>query len=351
MFQTRFFSYSYSFFLLIIACAFTLMGAMCIAPHPAAAQFDFINSSTGEATKITVIPQHPRAFENVTVSVEDFSQDINTATISWSLSGKSVARGTGVKSYTFTTGALGSVSNLTVSINGVTHTVSIRPADIDLIWQATTYVPTFYEGKALHTNQSILKIVAEPFFLSSQGTRLDPTTLIYNWKQNGKIMQGASGYGKQTLTVVPSVLAKPIDIEVTVTSKTGDYTATAQTTVEETLPEVVVYENSPLYGIQRQVALNNRVLNLDNQAETALVAVPFFFSSSFDSLKSIAYTWTQNSSSINKNSNAIIFRAPADTTGSTQIAVRANNQKNLMQSGNASLSIQFDRTQSATPGL
>ena len=56
--------------------------------------------------------------------------------------------------FTFTAGSLGKTQKVTV--NGVendgtsiTQSISVMPASIDLIWQAHSYTPPFYKGKAL----------------------------------------------------------------------------------------------------------------------------------------------------------------------------------------------------------
>lgn len=346
MVHRRFVLHSIALFLgIAVASGFFVSHALV-----ASAQTAFPSFSSGASRKITVSPQYPKAFQDVTVTVEDYSQNIDTATISWSLNGKQVARGTGLKSYSFKTSFLGSVSTVTASINGVAETITIRPAEVDLLWQSDSYVPAFYEGKALRSNQSGVKIVAQPFFMTSQGTRLDPTNLLYTWKQNGKVAQASSGLGKQTFFVTPSVLAKPLDIEVEVSTRTGDYKSVARTTIEETAPEIVLYENSPLYGVQTQVSLNGRIFDLGAQPETTLLAVPFFFSTT-DGNNQLSYTWTQNGSAINKKDNTVVFRAPSEGAGETRVSIQTKHLTNFMQGNNAGVTIRFDKTKTPASGL
>lgn len=318
--------------------------ALCalFVPHFAAAQTEFINASSGESLRVSVSPQYPKAFETVNVSVEDFSRNLDNLTISWALNGKTQQKGVGLKTFSFTTGALGTVSNLTITIGGSARTVAIRPTGVDLLWQAASYVPPFYKGKALHSNQDPLIVVAEPFFLTSTGKRLDPSTLTYKWSQNGKVSQEASGYGRRTFTVRPSVLSKSIDVSVEVTSSTGDYKSTARTSVDEVSPEVLVYENNPLFGIQSQVALNNKTFILGAKPETTFLAVPFFFSVG-DSGKNISYNWSQNGTDLNKTTSSIIFRAPAEGGGESAVGVRVKSALSIMQGSSASFSVRFKK--------
>lgn len=322
---------------LIALCAFF------IAPHAASAQTEFINASSGEALRVSISPQYPKAFETVSVSVEDFSRDLNNLTISWALNGKVQQKGVGLKTFSFATGALGTVSNLTITIGGTARTVAIRPTGIDLLWQAASYVPPFYKGKALHSNQDPLVVVAEPFFLTSSGKRLDPSTLTYKWSQNGKVVQEASGYGRRSFSVRPSVLSKSIDVSVEVTSSTGDYKSTAQTSIDEVSPEVIVYENNPLFGVQSQVALNNKTFSLGTKPETTFLAVPFFFSVG-TSPKNISYSWSQNNTALDKTTDSIVFRAPAEGGGESVVGVQVKSALSMMQGSNASVSVRFNKS-------
>lgn len=332
---------------------FLIAGIVMCAAHltfttPTNAQTEFIDAGIGKSLRVTLSPQHPKAFQQVHVSVEDFSQDINNLSISWSLNGKVIEKGLGLRTFTFETGALGSVSNISINMGGVSHTIAVRPTDIDLMWQANSYVPPFYEGRALHSNQDPLTVIAEPFFLTSNGTRLDPNTLTYKWTQNGKVAQNSSGYGKRTFTITPSILSKAITVGVEVSSASGDYRATAQTSIGETAPDLVVYENHSLYGVRSEKALNGGTFSLGATPETTFIAVPFYFSTGTRvSDSNITYTWSQNGVRSDKASNNIIFRAPAEGAGSSSVTVQAKSLTNMMQGAIASFTIDFAKAQNA----
>lgn len=266
------------------------------------------------ALRISVVPQHPGPFEQVSVTVEDFSRDLNKVNIAWSLNGKTEQTGVGLKRYTLTTGALGTVSNISINMGGDVSTVTIRPTVTDILWQADTYTPPFYKGKALHSNQDPVTLVAEPFFITTTGSRLDPEKLIYKWKEGGKINNNASGTGKRTFTVNPSVLIRPIEVELEVTSSDNSYHSLSTIRIPDSKTEVLLYENDPLYGIRFEEALNNKDFSITEQ-EIRVFGVPMYFSNEQESDGQLVLTWNLNNSRINQTENEVIFRKPEGSTG------------------------------------
>lgn len=290
---------------------------------------------------VTVLPKYPGPYQNVTVKVEDFSRDINGVNISWSINGKAEKSGVGLKEFTFQTGALGSVSNVSINMGGSVETVSVRPTSVDLIWQSDTYTPPFYAGKALHSNQDPVTVVAEPFFLNSKKERLDPNKLVYKWLQDGNIVGSASGYGKKTFTVEQSILLKPISIEVEVSSTDGTYRSNARITISDIRPEVLVYENHPLYGIVFEKALNGKDFVMAG-SETKITAVPFFFSNKQKNSGDLLYDWNLNNSSVSEKGNEVVFRKPENVKqGSSLISLNVKNLERFMQYADASFNIKF----------
>jgi hypothetical protein len=290
---------------------------------------------------ITIIPKHPGPFQNVTIKVDEFSRDPNSLNIAWTLDGKSAQSGTGLKEFKFTTGALGTVHNVSINVGGVSRAVTIRPAVVDLMWQADSFTPPFYSGKALHSNQDPVTVVAEPFFLNAQKVRINPSTLIYNWKQDGKAVGSASGYGKKTFKVTPSILMKPIEIEVEVSSSDGVYHATSRISVSDTKPEVTAYENHPLYGIIFQNALNGKDFVMSG-SETRIAIMPYYFSNEQKKINALDYTWKLNNSLIPEKNDEIVFRKPENVRqGSSAVTLNVKNNTRFMQSSDASFNVKF----------
>src|SRR3989338_1439631 len=93
---------------------------------------------------LTVTPEFPRANEEVTVSARGFSIDLNRAEVSWTLNGKLEKRAVGGTTFSFRAGALGKTSTLMVGVKSPSQgtfqeTLSIRPAEVDVLWETGTY--------------------------------------------------------------------------------------------------------------------------------------------------------------------------------------------------------------------
>ncbi|MFQ5754351.1 MAG: hypothetical protein ACE5HI_20410, partial [bacterium] len=148
----------------------------------------------GEVILFDVSPENPRPGQIVTVAIESFSVDLDRASsITWLVNGEAVNRGAGVKQIQFETGELGSVSVVDVVVRGtdigtVSESVTIRPTEVDLIWEAGVYTPPFYSGKALPSSESEITIVAVPQLVTSSGNKLKSSDLIFTWKKDGKVL-------------------------------------------------------------------------------------------------------------------------------------------------------------------
>ncbi len=304
--------------------------------------FSSLANAQTEALRVSVLPQYPGPFENVSITVEDFSRDLNKVDISWTVNTKAVQHGVGMKRLELTTGALGSVTTVTINMGGVSKKVTIRPAVVDLLWQSDTYTPPFYKGKALHASQDPITVVAEPFFVDSKGARLDPEKLVYKWKQDDTVNGALSGFGKKTFKITPSILPKPIDIEVEVSSSDNSYHAVSSISIPNTNPQVIFYENKPLYGIDFAHALNNSAFEI-TENEARITAVPFFFSNQQNQFNLLSYNWTLNSNKVDQEGNEVILRKPENgTSGQSSINLNVKNLERFMQAASASFTAKFN---------
>ncbi len=326
----------------------TILGVFAISSSPMSANAQINQSGVVDNLTIRTVPKYPGPFETVTMVVEDYSQDLNKIDIAWTLNGKVEKRGIGSKQFQFKTSGLGTVSNLSINIGGEVRTIAIRPTKVDLIWQADTFTPPFYLGKALHSNQDPITVVALPFFVNSQGSRLNPDTLIYKWKNNDKLDNSASGYGKKTFKITPSILLKPINIEVEVSSDDGSFMSINSIAIPDSRTETVLYENHPLLGIMFGNALNNKDFELADK-EVSIIAAPYFFSNQQKKFGGVSYNWSLNNSTLSQQGNEVIFRKPEGvSTGRSLISVSTKNLERFMQASDATLNVIFKETESTT---
>lgn len=287
----------------------------------------------------------PKANEQVSIKIESSAYELNAATITWTVDTKQISSGIGRKTFSFFTGKLGSQTHISILITPpgaepFRKDLYFTPTDVALVWEAKTYTPPFYAGKALFSNQSTLSVTAIPDFITKDGRRLDPSTLIYKWKRNNKAQGSLSGYGIRTLTISGSTLGLPEKISVLVSSQDGTFMGEEAVTVTPTNPTVFLYENTPLYGVLYNKALGDSFAM--GEKESSFSAVPYFFnrSSASDVLN---FNWTVNNSpSGDKDSDIITLRNDEGAEGRSILGLEVANIGNTFQTARKSISVFFN---------
>lgn len=294
---------------------------------------------------VDIVPQYPNPYQKVSVSLSLYTEDLNSADISWYKNGKLDGQGKGKTTYTFATGAAGDETKIEARIkllSGISFSKSfnINPAGVDLVWEANSYVPPFYKGKALHPRQGSLKIVATPNFVKN-GKRISAGNLIYKWSNGVNVYQSQSGYGKNVVTIDGSLLGKEEQIEILVTDPVNNLVAHGLLNISPVDPEIVFYENSPYYGHLFDTAVNEK-LDLKS-AETQIMAAPYFFSNEEDGL--LTYKWRLNNTSISSlsGSRTAIFKKPEGESGQSVISLEIENLDRILQQADANMTINFEK--------
>lgn len=301
---------------------------------------EYLNA--GNTIDLALNPKYPQPNQNVTATLSSYSYDLNGATITWYINGKEQARGKAIKSLTFTTGALGTgtIIKATIFVDGATQvkTLTVNPADITLLWQAHTYTPPFYKGKALNSYQSVLTYVAIPQMYKN-GQVVNPKNLVYTWSKNGTVLGDNSGLGQQTLTLAGDVILRPVTIAVEVSDTAGTLSTKRSIEVSPESPLVLFYENSPDLGIMFNESLSNVKSLLT--PEINLTAVPLFFSASIKQSSALSFTWTMNGATMGVSDANAVFRLPQNTSGQASVSVAVRNQTKFLQGADNSLLISF----------
>jgi hypothetical protein len=185
----------------------------------------FVEDAHTQNVLVDVSPENPEPNQQVTFQVTSFLSDLDRSTITWLVNGKRASSGTGIRSFTTTMGNVGTKIVVTVVVvtpdgTTVTKTIPLTSANVDLIWEADSYTPPFYQGKALLSQYETVKVVAVPH-LGKDSSTLSPTNLIYTWEKDGRVIGNLSGYGKNTLIIDSSLTLKASTINVTVSNKEG----------------------------------------------------------------------------------------------------------------------------------
>lgn len=295
-------------------------------------------------------PENPRANSEVTFRVSSTFLDINRATISWVINGVQRESGIGKKEVRVTTGALGSVTTVFISAaegSGapITKTITLAPAEVDLLWESSAYTPPFYKGKAPAVRDGSVKFVAMPHLFTRSGRKLASKDLVYTWELNYKIMGHSSGTGRNTFTPenIISYTRGSGTVSVTVAAPDGSLKAHSALVVRPSQPVVRFYRDDPVLGVLYNRALRD-TLPL-RQEEVVLVASPYFFSPTVRESGDFDYAWKINGrtiSSLGSNTSSLRLRQEGEgESGASAISLVVRNVKALFQEARNSLRIEF----------
>jgi hypothetical protein len=337
------------FFLLSIAVLFAAIYAFAATTTPETSTTTPV--TTPETTWTPIIPQtenfdvefspeHPGSNTKVSAQVISYTFDVNRSTIAWILNGKVTGSG---KSFSFTTGELGSKTNLTVSIitpdnHALSKSFSFQSAEVDLLWETPGYTPPQYRGKVLPVSQSLIKVVAVP-----QGIKTAASRLIYEWKHNGKNLPVSSGLAKSVFTFYGGETGEE-SIEVHVSTSDESAVAVNSVLIKINKPKILFYENLPFEGPQYQKELGGSFTLAKN--ELALRAEPYFFSKR--ALQKFSYEWQINNKQIEKGQkpNLINLALPEGTIkGISLVKLSMSNPLNILEMAEKELQINFNLEQ------
>ncbi len=292
-----------------------------------------------------MIPQYPNPLEPVTVTARSFSTDLNKAVFKWYLNDKLFTQGVGLKDINFTGGKAGTFTTIRVEVSTsdfgvITNEFSFRPAEVTLLWEADTYTPPFYKGKAHHSYNGTFKVTALPEFFDIKGKRINPKDLIYTWKKNGDVQGDSSGFAKDSyITSQTSYLRDGEEISVEVSSPRENLAGKAFLTLRPTVPEIVFYENSPLYGVMYEKALSGS-FNLSEE-EITLRAEPFAMSTNNPLSGLLSFNWNMNGAKVTEftNKNDITLRKTDGASGQSNINLVIQHARKLLQGASGNITI------------
>jgi hypothetical protein len=318
-----------------------------------------INSNTGlptgidEQISLEQVPKIPKPNEFVSIRVTSYLTDLNKAKITWTQDGKVLLSQTGAVTNQIQAPESGKTSTLTITIqkeNGgiITKKVTLSPADVDLLYEAETYIHPFFKGKRLFTSESPIKFIAVPNFVIG-GKKIAAENLVYTWKINGTVEQSISGYGKNTFSMQGSLIERPLQITVDVSAINSTLTASQQITVRSTQPEVLLYENNPLLGVIYDQAVVGDFLLERNQVD--FEAVPYFFSALTKNDGNLIYDWTINAVKVTSKApseNYLLLQNNNNEEGRALISATVRHAQKILQTTKTSLNLDFKKINEST---
>jgi hypothetical protein len=306
-----------------------------------------------DSVDIRMNPESPGPQEEVTISLNSFSFNINKAETSVYLNNKFVKKAIGLKVFKFTTSGLGKESLLRFDIlqndgEMVTEEVSIVPTSVSLVYEISNpHTPSGYLGKSTAISNSALTIHAFPNFVNTSGKKLNKDSLVYTWYKNFNIEAKSSGFAKSTY-VIDRLDAFPREtfISVKVSSLDGSIYNNSQIVFNPQKSEIEFYLLDNTMPFSFKNIANPNIFSF--YSDTRILAVPYFMND-IDSKKA-QYSWIiggkeYSHTEDSKRNEILLVNGSSDSfVSSIDISLQINNRYRILQSVYESFSINFGDT-------
>lgn len=314
--------------------------------------FDNIFGEGSDLT-ITMTPNYPQPGDVVHLSAKSSTLDLSQAAISWTANGRTLKSATNNSEIDVPAGNLGTETDLTITATAAdggsgTASVSIIPTQVDLLYDANSYVPPFYQGRALPSAGTSLRAQAIVHFKRADGTLVPSSNIVYTWRKNGLILGDLSGRGKSAATIPAPTLYGTDTISVTAISTDKTLSGFATTQIPSIEPVLMVYQDHPLFGIMYYDALSSQ--NAIPDTEMSFAAVPYFAQASNPNDPNLIYNWKVNGSVIPlnvKNPSEITINADK-SDGNAAVQLEATHATNYFMDSKGSWSMTFSNSTSFT---
>lgn len=272
-----------------------LSAALFIHSAPAYAQFTLPGFSTDLTLKTT--PEYPSPGESVRLSARSVLLDLSASKITWYVNDVLAASGIGVSELTVTAGPLGSETRIRALVGGqsanASATGTLRPTEVDILWEGDSYVPPFYRGRTLPTAGGRVRLYAIPRFQRPGSSSTVPADeLIYTWRNDNRIMERASGQGKNMALLDGPTLFGSNTYSVEIRTSDGELRGFASVRIPSAEPVPILYENHPVFGVLYHRALESGTSI--PEVEVTLSAVPYFAPVQNPDSGLLLYEWRVN---------------------------------------------------------
>ncbi len=326
------------------------LGALLFLACTSVAYAQFSLTGLERQLTLTLAPTYPEPEQLVQLSIQTYALDLDRSTIVWYANDAEIARGVGETKASVQAGKAGEELHILVIARdeeGITASAEafIRPAEVDLLWEALSYVPPFYAGRALPGANSPIRAHALARFYTPNGTLIPDSDIIYTWYRGDAV--ALKGRGKSSAVLQGPALFNTETIRVVVESADKSFSGEAGTRIFSTDPFVLLYENHPLFGPLYHRALQGSVNTLE--VEQTITAAPYFANILTPQDASLSYNWSVNGSLITPDPKephtltitAQDYSGPADIelnlSSLSDVLLQAAAEVQLVFGGSASL--------------
>ena len=314
---------------------FTFIVLILLLPIEAGAQsLGGLGEVSGDAFTLSVSPQYPSPYSQATVSILSGSVDVANSTITASVGGKEVYKGS-ARPFSVQLGKTGSITNVKVTaVSGGTsfsQTISVQPQDVVIIAEPISSAPILYSGKPLVPIDGSVRVVAMANLKDAGGKTFNPTTYSYAWTVDGVRIANSSGIGKSAIIVASPLQYRSRTVSVAVGSPDSALVGGTTFSLSAEHPSLRIYENDPLLGIRYDHALSG-IYSISG-AESTLYAAPF----SLPTTRGAPFLqWFLNGSSV-QTGTSITLRPTGSGQGSASLSLVASAGNSMAATTNLSL--------------
>lgn len=303
------------------------------APSTAFAALDLVNLTTN--------PKSPGEDQDVKVRIESYAVNLNTANLIWYVNSEPIKEGIAEKELTVHTGNFGTKTTIDVIIltadgKKINKQLVIAPAEVDLLWEAQTYVPPFYKGKALPTYKSLVRVTAIPRFNAATS---DPKEYYYKWTYN-KVQGAGEALSKNSVVIPMNFVNTSVPINVNVKLPGTEWEGQKTLNITAIDPKIVFYQQSPVLGINFDHAF---VGGATKETEFNIYAAPYFFS--LDNLlnNQLLFTWKldRNNTTPDFDQRNLTLVKPSEKASTHEVSLRIQNTKRILQDASTQSLILF----------
>ena len=276
---------------------------------------------------VTYNPEHPGSDQDVTVRVKSTAVLVDSSNIIWYVNGEAQQEGIGLTNFSFHTGKAGTETTIDMVIMAPDgrkyseHHV-LKPLDVDFLWEANTYTPPFYKGKALPTYQSMLRTTAVPFF----GATSTPGIYVYDWTLGSTAGIG-KGLGKNTTQINAAWPKSSVRLKVHAASLDGTAEGERTINILSVDPIIHFYEDHPLSGVNYNTTLGTFIAP---NGEFHIRAVPFFFANEDRTDQKLVYTWKINNKRVQAGGDPE-RTALTGASGTNEVSLLVENARRVLQ--------------------
>jgi hypothetical protein len=287
----------------------------------------------------------PKPGERVNIRLTSSSVNLDASVVSWYVNNNPISSGIGNKTVSVVMGSAGDKLDIVALIEPPDEQTIIRnlvlyPTEVSLLWQAHTYTPPFYKGKAHNTKGGSVTVVAVPDFVTNN-RKIPDSELIYRWQLNNKLVPASSGYGKNSFTYTNKFTNHKDEVDVLVMTTDEVIQSKATVVIPADSPEIILYEEHPLYGLWFDSALPNNIV-LSGQ-EISLMIAPFFFAVRTEQDTSLDYRWRINGQEnlVGEARGHITFRNESSDAGITRINLQIQDTTQVISYAQKTFDLTF----------